>query len=76
MIIEREFSLSSVEFAHSGTSAKSLACAARLIIAPHEISEKHLDSIQVWARDNGLSAARLDDASVPSADVVIATLEA
>ena len=43
----------------------------RLIIAPHEISEKHLDSIQVWARDNDLSAARLDDASVSSADVVI-----
>ncbi|MFN2603683.1 MAG: 3-deoxy-D-manno-octulosonic acid transferase [Gemmatimonadaceae bacterium] len=43
----------------------------RLVIAPHEISEKHLDSIQVWARDNALSAARLDDASVSSADVII-----
>lgn len=43
----------------------------RLIIAPHEISETHLDSIRVWARANGQTAARLDDASVPSADVVI-----
>jgi 3-deoxy-D-manno-octulosonic-acid transferase len=43
----------------------------RLIIAPHEISEKHLDSIQVWARNNGMSAARLDDAAVTSADIVI-----
>jgi 3-deoxy-D-manno-octulosonic-acid transferase len=43
----------------------------RLIIAPHEISEKHLEQIQVWARDSGKSAARLDDATVSSADVVI-----
>jgi 3-deoxy-D-manno-octulosonic-acid transferase len=43
----------------------------RLIIAPHEISEKHLDSIQVWARESGLVAARIDDASVSTADVVI-----
>ena len=43
----------------------------RLIIAPHEISEKRLDSIQVWARESGFAAARIDDASVPIADVVI-----
>jgi 3-deoxy-D-manno-octulosonic-acid transferase len=43
----------------------------RLIIAPHEISERHLDSIQVWARESGLVAARIDDASVSTADVVI-----
>lgn len=43
----------------------------RLIIAPHEISEKHLDSIQAWARDNGLTCARLDDPVMSSADVVI-----
>ena len=43
----------------------------RLIIAPHEISLKHLDSIRAWARASGLLAATLDDDSVARADVVV-----
>jgi 3-deoxy-D-manno-octulosonic-acid transferase len=43
---------------------------ARLIIAPHEISEAHLVALDAWARVNGLRASRLDSAD-PNDDVII-----
>lgn len=44
---------------------------ARLVIAPHEPSEIHLRSIERWAADCGLRAARLSDPAAAAADVVI-----
>lgn len=42
----------------------------RLIIAPHELSEEHLRSIERWARNAEYDLARVDGAS-PAADVVL-----
>jgi 3-deoxy-D-manno-octulosonic-acid transferase len=44
---------------------------ARLIIAPHELSPKHLEVIEVWARSIGLTFARPGESAARSADVVI-----
>jgi 3-deoxy-D-manno-octulosonic-acid transferase len=44
---------------------------ARLIIAPHEISTSHLDSIERWARDNSLPLSRTSEADALSADVIV-----
>ena len=44
---------------------------ARLIIAPHEPVRKHLVSIEKWASDAGLHAARVGDVAASVADVVI-----
>jgi 3-deoxy-D-manno-octulosonic-acid transferase len=44
---------------------------ARLIIAPHETSDAHLDSIQSWARASALTLARLDAQSAARADVIL-----
>ncbi len=43
---------------------------ARMIIAPHEISEAHILALVAWARAAGMSAERIDCAS-PETDVVI-----
>ena len=43
----------------------------RLIIAPHQLSTKHLAAIEVWARASGLSFARAGEPGAKSADVVI-----
>ncbi len=43
---------------------------ARLIIAPHEISETHVLALIAWARASGFSAERIDAAS-PETEVVI-----
>ncbi|MEO6865719.1 MAG: glycosyltransferase N-terminal domain-containing protein [Gemmatimonadaceae bacterium] len=43
---------------------------ARLIIAPHELSDSHTLSLIEWARANSLSAARLDTATTET-DVVV-----
>ena len=43
---------------------------ARLIIAPHEISETHVRALLAWARTSGLSAERIDSAS-PETDVIV-----
>jgi 3-deoxy-D-manno-octulosonic-acid transferase len=43
---------------------------ARLIIAVHEPTAAHLEPIEQWARDTGLSIARLDEADARS-DVVL-----
>ena len=44
---------------------------ARLIIAPHEIDARHLDSISKWARSNDLRLARIDSPDATGADVVL-----
>jgi 3-deoxy-D-manno-octulosonic-acid transferase len=44
---------------------------ARLIIAPHEPAEEHLEPIEAWARSSDLRAARLGQPEASSADVVI-----
>jgi 3-deoxy-D-manno-octulosonic-acid transferase len=44
---------------------------ARLIIAPHELSKKHLDSIERWARESSLSLSRTSEASADPTDVVL-----
>jgi 3-deoxy-D-manno-octulosonic-acid transferase len=43
---------------------------ARLIIAPHEISETHVRALLAWARAAGFSAERIDSAS-PETDVIV-----
>ena len=44
---------------------------ARLIIAPHEVRDAHLRSIESWARVNSLRLARLDSSRAPGADVIL-----
>ncbi len=44
---------------------------ARLIIAQHEISAKHLESVEAWARLNRLSFVRVTEPAASSADVII-----
>jgi 3-deoxy-D-manno-octulosonic-acid transferase len=44
---------------------------ARLIIAPHELSKKHLDSIERWARESSLSLSRTSEESARPTDVVL-----
>ena len=44
---------------------------ARLIIAPHELSKKHLDSIERWARESTLSLSRTSEESAHPTDVVL-----
>lgn len=43
----------------------------RLIIAPHELSAKHLGAIESWARSAGLEHARTGEPAVSSADVIV-----
>lgn len=45
--------------------------ALRMIIAPHETSNAHLDAIVAWARDARLSLARVDELAAGTADVVL-----
>jgi len=44
---------------------------ARLIIAPHEISETHLRSIERWGRTHGLTLSRIGQTDAPHAEVVL-----
>lgn len=44
---------------------------ARLIIAPHEIDARHLDSVLTWARSNNLRLARIDSPDAAGADVLL-----
>jgi len=44
---------------------------ARLIIAPHAVSDAHLRSIERWARDNALRLERLDSKRTASADIIL-----
>jgi 3-deoxy-D-manno-octulosonic-acid transferase len=43
----------------------------RMIIAPHELPEDRLASIESWANSNGLASARVANADRADADVVI-----
>jgi len=44
---------------------------ARLVIAPHETTDRHLRSIERWAGSHRLSLARVDDADADNADVIL-----
>jgi len=44
---------------------------ARLIIAPHELDESHLDSIIKWARSHSLRVNRIDSPDATGADVLL-----
>lgn len=43
----------------------------RLIIAPHELSKQHLESVERWARENSFSLSRTSDPQPSSTDVVL-----
>jgi 3-deoxy-D-manno-octulosonic-acid transferase len=43
----------------------------RLIIAPHELSAKHLETIESWARSAGLEHAHTGERAASSADVIV-----
>ncbi|HET7632699.1 MAG TPA: glycosyltransferase N-terminal domain-containing protein [Gemmatimonadaceae bacterium] len=53
-------------FAQCHTQART-----RLVIAPHEPTAPHLAPIEKWAREQGLSLARLDAPGAATADVVL-----
>lgn len=44
---------------------------ARLIIAPHELSPKHLEAIEKWARESSLSLSRTSEQSAKPSDVIL-----
>ena len=52
-------------------TARGRVPAARLIIAPHEMSAEHLDAVIQWARSATLSLARVDEPAAANADVVL-----
>jgi 3-deoxy-D-manno-octulosonic-acid transferase len=43
----------------------------RLVIAPHELSHKHLEAIESWTHANNLSAARVGEPEASTVDVVV-----
>lgn len=43
----------------------------RLVIAPHELSHKHLDAIESWTHAKNLSTARVGEPEASTADVVV-----
>jgi 3-deoxy-D-manno-octulosonic-acid transferase len=43
----------------------------RVILAPHEVSPGHLDSIVTWAQRQSLTLARVDEAEAAQSDVVL-----
>ena len=44
---------------------------ARLVIAPHELDARHVESITEWARGKKLDCARIDSPDAPRADVLL-----
>jgi 3-deoxy-D-manno-octulosonic-acid transferase len=44
---------------------------ARLIIAPHELDDSHLESIIKWGRSHSLRVNRVDSPEAPNADVLL-----
>lgn len=44
---------------------------ARLVIAPHEPTDEHLRPVETWAREAGITLARLGAEGAASADVVL-----
>ena len=43
----------------------------RVILAPHEVSREHLESLVRWARQQGFSLGRVDELEAASTDVVL-----
>jgi 3-deoxy-D-manno-octulosonic-acid transferase len=43
----------------------------RVILAPHEVSPPHMDSIVTWAQREGFTLARVDDPGATESDVVL-----
>ena len=43
----------------------------RAILAPHEVTQAHVDPISNWARAQGLKCARIDEPEAADSDVVI-----
>jgi 3-deoxy-D-manno-octulosonic-acid transferase len=43
----------------------------RLLLAPHELTTSHLESLERWSSRHGLAAARVDSHDAHSADVVL-----
>jgi 3-deoxy-D-manno-octulosonic-acid transferase len=43
----------------------------RLIIAPHEVTPQHLDPIVRWAREHGVTLARVDEQDAARTDMVL-----
>jgi 3-deoxy-D-manno-octulosonic-acid transferase len=52
-------------------AARATIPSARIVVAPHEMSAAHLDSLEAWAVDSGLSHARVDAHAAATADVVL-----
>ena len=44
---------------------------ARLIVAPHELEDSHLESIIKWARSHSMRVNRIDSPEAPNADVLL-----
>lgn len=44
---------------------------ARLIIAPHEISDAHLRALVAWARASGLMASKIGESGANDSDVIL-----
>jgi 3-deoxy-D-manno-octulosonic-acid transferase len=44
---------------------------ARLIIAPHEVTAKHLHAIETWARDAGLRLSHVGNRAAATSEVVL-----
>ncbi|MDQ6871963.1 MAG: hypothetical protein M3037_08100 [Gemmatimonadota bacterium] len=44
---------------------------ARLVIAPHELTAAHIESVESWARRNKFGVARIDAREASDADVVL-----
>lgn len=44
---------------------------ARMVIAPHEPTSEHLEPIERWAVENGITIARLGTPAAPDAEVVL-----
>ncbi len=45
--------------------------ALRVILAPHEATPEHLEPIERWAADSGLTLARIDDPAAADVDVAL-----
>jgi 3-deoxy-D-manno-octulosonic-acid transferase len=52
-------------------TARAKVPSARLIIAPHETTDEHVDPIIEWAHRSNLTVARVDQAEAAKADVVV-----
>ena len=51
--------------------ARRQLAGARLIIAPHELTPKHLASIEKWARDSSLTLSKTSEPDVRATEVIL-----